>query len=157
MRRQPTLFAPPTAALTARSCTCRADYNIQCFPKADGEAENAGQWWALAVISFIGLIVVSAGFPLGCAFLMRRRMNREREMVRKQKKSSVISQRDFGRDFSFIAGEYKPEAYYAECVDLLRKLMLTGLIGLIYPGTVFQSFCCVTISLFFLALHVWMW
>ena len=46
---------------------------------------------------------------------------------------------------------------YAECVDLLRKLMLTGLIGLIYPGTVFQSFCCVTISLFFLALHVWMW
>ena len=94
-------------------------------------SEHAGQWWALAVISFIGLIVVCAGFPLGCAFAMRRRMNREREMVRKQEKSSVISQRDFGRDFSFIAGEYKPEAYYAECVDLLRKLMLTGWVLLI--------------------------
>ena len=40
---------------------------------------------------------------------------------------------------------------------LLRKLMLTGAIGLVSPGTVLQSFCSVTISLFFLALHVWMW
>jgi hypothetical protein len=33
--------------------------------------------------------------------------------------------------------------YYAECVDLVRKLVLSGLIGLINPGTVFQSFCSV--------------
>ena len=110
VRRQQSLFAALTTALTAQPRACRADYTIQCFPTADGEDENAGKWWALAVISFAGLIVVSAGFPLGCAFLMRRRMKRETEMVRKQEKSSVISQRDFGRDFSFIAGEYKPEA-----------------------------------------------
>ena len=84
-------------------------------------------------------------------------MKRENEMVRKKEKSSVIAQRDFGRAFSFIAGEYRPEAFYAEPVDLLRKLMLTGAIGLVSPGTVLQSFCSVTISLFFLALHIWMW
>ena len=46
---------------------------------------------------------------------------------------------------------------YAECVDLLRKLVLTGLLGIIPAGTVLQSFCSVGISLFFLAMHVWMW
>ena len=88
---------------------------------------------------------------------MRSAMNKERALVRHNKKSLVIAQRDFSVRFNYITREFKPESYYAEPVDLLRKLMLTGLIGLIYPGTVFQSFCCVTISLFFLALHVWMW
>ena len=48
-------------------------------------------------------------------------------------------------------------ADYAECVDLLRKLFLTGVLGIIPAGTVLQSFCSVVISLFFLAMHVWMW
>ena len=78
-------------------------------------------------------------------------------MVRRKEKSLVVAQRDFGVRFNYIAGEFKPEAYYAEPVDLLRKLMLTGAIGLVSPGTVLQSFCSVTISLFFLALHIWMW
>ena len=90
-------------------------------------------------------------------FWMRKDRNKDLVLVRLEKKSAVIAQRDFGKKFNYIAGEFKPESYYAEPVDLMRKLMLTGLIGLIYPGTVFQSFCCVTISLFFLALHVWMW
>ena len=141
--------------LSAEQRVLEADYTIQCFP--DGDAEHAGEWWALAVTSWVGLAVLSVGFPLMMAAVMWRRMKRENEMVRKKEKSSVIAQRDFGRDFSFIAGEYRPEAYYAEPVDLLRKLMLTGAIGLVSPGTVLQSFCSVTISLFFLALHVWMW
>ena len=37
------------------------------------------------------------------AAVMWRRMQRENEMVRQKEKSSVIAQRDFGRDFSFIA------------------------------------------------------
>jgi hypothetical protein len=43
--------------------------------------------------------------------------------------------------------------YYAECVDLIRKLVLSGLIGLINPGTVFQSFCSVIFSLAFMVTH----
>ena len=66
-------------------------------------------------------------------------------------------------------GDFRPEAYVAECVvsiawytnertndirpephlpegcrcfqDLFRKLVLTGFIGLLAPGTVLQSFC----------------
>ena len=78
-------------------------------------------------------------------------------MVRRGEKSLVVAQRDFGRRFNYIAGEYKPGSYFAEPVDLLRKLMLTGFIGIIPAGTVLQSFCSVVCSLFFLAMHVHMW
>ena len=84
-------------------------------------------------------------------------MTKERAMVRRGEKPLVVAQRDFGRRFSYIAGEFKSESYYAEPVDLLRKLMLTGFVGIIPAGTVLQSFCSVAISLFFLAMHIWMW
>ena len=76
-----------------------------------------------------------------------------RRQVRLRQKSRVVAYRDFGRKFEFIAGDFKPTAYYAECVDLIRKLVLSGLIGLINPGTVFQSFCSVIFSLAFMVTH----
>ena len=88
---------------------------------------------------------------------MRRAWNRELELVRHSNKSRVIMQRDFGVEFNYIAGEYKPGCYLAEPMDLLRKLILTGVLGLIPPGTVLQSFFSVVFSLFFLAWHVYMW
>ena len=69
----------------------------------------------------------------------------------------MVAHRDFGRKFEFIAGDFKPTAYYAECVDLIRKLVLSGVIGLINPGTVFQSFCSVLFSLVFLVIHIKLW
>ena len=87
---------------------------------------------------------------------MRRVKKKEDARVRRGK-SRVVSHRDFGLKFSYIAGEFRPESYYAECVDLLRKLMLTGVLGLIHAGTVLQSFCSVVMSMFFLGLHIAMW
>ena len=77
--------------------------------------------------------------------------------MRLRQKSRVVAYRDFGRKFEFIAGDFKPTAYYAECVDLIRKLVLSGLIGLINPGTVFQSFCSVIFSLAFMVIHIKIW
>ena len=88
---------------------------------------------------------------------MRNEMNEEKAMVRRDEKPLVVAQRDFGVRFNYIAGDFKSESYFAEPVDLLRKLMLTGFVGIIPAGTVLQSFCSVAISLFFLAMHVWMW
>ena len=132
----------------------------------------------MATFSALGMIFV-AGFPVGestfqnvqnssrqltkrvhCTGMwlwMMREMKKERAMARRGEKSLVVAQRTFGRRFNYIAGEFLPERYYAEPVDLLRKLMLTGFLGIIATGTVMQSFCSVVISLFFLAMHVWMW
>ena len=103
------------------------------------------------------MYVTSAAPHIGMLLKMRSAMKKERAMVRRGEKSLAVAHRDFGVRFNYIAGEFKPEAYYAEPVDLLRKLMLTGFLGIIPAGTVLQSFCSVAISLFFLAMHVWMW
>ena len=53
-------------------------------------------------------------------------------------------------------GEFKQTAYYAECVDLLRKFMLSGLVSLLAPGTVIQSFVTALFSLVFMVIHALM-
>ena len=90
-----------------------------------------------------------------------RRMNRywtkHMNKVRRGEKSRVVAQRDFRRKFGYMSGDFRAEAYYAESVDLIRKLMMSGLLSLIRPGTVFQSFCSVLISLTFVTVHIKIW
>ena len=56
-----------------------------------------------------------------------------------------------------MSGDFRPEAYYAECVDLFRKLAMTGVLVLLAPGTIIQSFCSVLLSVFFLAVQIKLW
>jgi hypothetical protein len=53
----------------------------------------------------------------------------------------------------FVQGEFKPSGYYAECVDLIRKLVLSGMVSLLAPGTVMQSFATAWFSLVFMVIH----
>ena len=53
----------------------------------------------------------------------------------------------------FVQGEFKPSGYYAECVDLIRKLVLSGMVSLLAPGTVMQSFATALFSLVFIVIH----
>ena len=88
---------------------------------------------------------------------MRRVWIKQMSAVRRGEKSRVIAQRDFRRKFGYMSGDFKAEAYFAESVDLIRKLMMSGLLSLIRPGTVFQSFCSVLISLTFVTAHIKIW
>ena len=88
---------------------------------------------------------------------MRRVWFKQMSAVRRGEKSRVIAQRDFRRKFGYMSGDFKAEAYFAESVDLIRKLMMSGLLSLIRPGTVFQSFCSVLISLTFVTVHIKIW
>ena len=88
---------------------------------------------------------------------MRRVWTKQMSAVRRGEKSRVIAQRDFRRKFGYMSGDFKAEAYFAESVDLIRKLMMSGLLSLIRPGTVFQSFCSVLISLTFVTVHIKIW
>jgi hypothetical protein len=49
--------------------------------------------------------------------------------------------------------EFKPQGYYAECIDLVRKLVLSGMVSLLSPGTVVQSFVTAVFSLIFMVIH----
>ena len=145
------------------------DYSVEC---------SGTQWWVLAVLSALGILVISIGFPVGMfvwcvrqpaiVFIqpyrtfvvvgrMHRYWNKKMREVRRGEKSRVVAQRDFRRKFGYMSGDFRAEAYYAESVDLIRKLMMAGLLSLIRPGTVYQSFCSVVISLFFVGVHIKIW
>ena len=53
----------------------------------------------------------------------------------------------------FCQREFKPSGYYAECIDLVRKLVLSGMVSLLSPGTVVQSFVTAVFSLLFMVIH----
>ena len=146
------------------------DYSVEC---------SGTRWWVLAILSTLGILVISVGFPVGmfiwCVCLharpptgradltdwrscrMQRVWTKQMDAVRRGEKSRVIAQRDFRRKFGYMSGDFRAEAWFAESVDLIRKLMMSGLLSLIRPGTVFQSFCSVLISLTFVTVHIKIW
>ena len=72
----------------------RKDYDIECA---------GASWSLLAVVSIVGVAVVSIGFPVGMALWMRRKMNEELRKVQREGKRPAMAYRDFRRKFSFIS------------------------------------------------------
>ena len=72
-----------------------SDYDVKCY--------EGSQWWALAVVSAFGLVVVSIGFPVGMALWMRNTMSEELRKVRYEGKGRSVAYRDFRRKFSYIS------------------------------------------------------
>ena len=72
-------------------------------------------------------------------------------------KPRVLAFRDFAHRFKFMSGEFRHDAYYAECIDLVRKLCMSGLLSLIEPGSVFQGYMAVLFSFTFVLIHVGVW
>ena len=126
-----------------------ADYSVLCG--ADW------QWNIVAVFSAVFIAAVSFGVPIGMFYVMQKFMDAEMQKADHLKKSRVVAYRDFHREYGFMAGDYKSSAYYAECIDLVRKCFMTGMLVLLAPGTVIQSFCSVLLAMFFLAVQVKLW
>ena len=135
----------------------QTDYSVYCVANFWTLAGGSTLWWILAAVSALGLAFISFGVPIFMFLRMRRSMAKYMRDVKHGKTKRIIAYRDFNSKYGFAAGDYKPEAYYAEPVDLIRKLILSGFMGLIYPGSVLQSFLSVIFSIVFLLLHIKMW
>ena len=105
------------------------DYGVDCYTTS---------WYVLAVVSVLGILFLSIGAPAGMLVWQFRYHNKQMWLVRLALKSRVSAYSEFRLKFGYMTADFKPEAYYSECVDLVRKLMLTGVISWIFPGTVFQ-------------------
>ena len=131
-----------------------ADYSIEC---GTASTEDGLLWVAVAVLSFLGIALVSVGVPVYMWARMRKVWKVQMQKANMLKVSRVVAYRDFHRRFGYMSGDFKPEAYYAECVDLFRKLAMTGVLVLLAPGTIIQSFCSVLLAVFFLAVQIKLW
>eukprot|EP01051_Picozoa_sp_SAG22_P012861 SAG22_NODE_1377_length_4550_cov_2.979555_2_plen_997_part_00 len=105
----------------------------------------------------VALVMVLV-FPLGVPGFMLFMLQLNRKWLRDpenvdvpEKKSWYIGGR---KKFEFLVKDYKPEYYYWECVEMLRKLLLTGIIIFIDPGSTAQVFVACNISFFFFSLQM---
>jgi hypothetical protein len=53
--------------------------------------------------------------------------------------------------FDFVLGDYNKEHWYWEIVEFGRKLLLSGLMGLVGRGSIAQAVVCTVIAFFFFA------
>lgn len=71
------------------------DYETEC-------SVGNTTWWILAVMSFIGLLGVSLGIPIGMWIWMRSVMQDEVKNIHEKTKSRARAYRDFRDKFSYI-------------------------------------------------------
>jgi hypothetical protein len=69
----------------------------------------------------------------------------------------VVRDVNIGTQYSFLMDAYRPQCLYFESLDILRKLLLVGVVVFIGRGTVLQSLCAAAVSFAFFALHVKVW
>ena len=56
------------------------DYSVKCFTPV---------WWTLAIISVLGILMISVGVPVGMWLWMRRKMDKEMRQVRSREKGRI--------------------------------------------------------------------
>jgi hypothetical protein len=66
----------------------------------------------------------------------------------------VIRDVTIGRDYSFLMDAFKPDYLYWEALDMLRKLLLVGVVLWIGRGTVAQLSVAIVLSFGFFALQM---
>ena len=57
--------------------------------------------------------------------------------------------------YEFLVGDYKPVYYHWDCVEMLRKVALTGLVSFVSRGSVSQLVVAIVISIASLTASAW--
>eukprot|EP01050_Picozoa_sp_SAG11_P002364 SAG11_NODE_118_length_15921_cov_30.283448_3_plen_550_part_00 len=107
-----------------------ADYQISCDTLAHV------LYLAVAILA-VGLYPV--GIPLGTLFLLIR-----------SRKEMAVENSPARLRYSFLVSDYKPEYYYWETLEMLRKVILTGLLIFLARGSILQLVVGILITFVFL-------
>lgn len=136
------LLYPGLTAKIFEGLTCRdlggvsvldVDYSVNC------EKTVAVRWLGCGALVLI--------WPVGLPVVLFWSMYKKKDRI-------VAGDEETLQTFDFVLGDYVPERWYWECVELSRKLVLSGLIGLVGRGTIAQCFTATLISFFYFAIAV---
>eukprot|EP01052_Picozoa_sp_SAG31_P017485 SAG31_NODE_1197_length_9441_cov_5.823592_2_plen_916_part_00 len=114
------------------------DHTIEC--QAGGEITVE-----YAAISGLASILVLA-WPVGMPALLGFFLWRSKEKIHANDEDTL-------KLFDFVIGSYTQKHWYWELVELARKLVLAGLVGLLGRGTVAQMVIAQLVAFFFFALQ----
>eukprot|EP01052_Picozoa_sp_SAG31_P027783 SAG31_NODE_2629_length_5350_cov_2.286612_5_plen_713_part_01 len=140
--------------LSAELCVLRANYEMLCY---------TSKHKLYKVVAFVVMVVFSFGVPVGVVVLMMRRLREyttadkiDRFVARHvatelqtDDTSAMDAIRDvmMGRQYSFFVNAYKPRYYFWEGYDMVRKLLLVGMLTLAGQGSTAQLFVGICISI----------
>ena len=116
----------------------RADTRIDCNSPA-----YTPIWYEAAVM----VVVFIVGVPLYWLHSLHKH-RADIQAVGEDGEASVAAQQ-----FSFLVGAYKPEYYMWEVAEMWRKVILTGLVSLVDPGSMVQIMVAASLSLGFAMTH----
>ena len=86
-----------------------ADYAIEC---------ESSKYQLFRVFAMFTILAVPVGIPVGAFLLMR-----------KSEEKILAEDLDTLRQFNVLVGDYEPQYYYWECIELGRKLILAGFVS----------------------------
>jgi hypothetical protein len=147
--------------LDAEHWVLRMDYSVDC---------NDEKHVFYRIVAGVMMFAFAFGIPVGMGILMVRRMREysstggtDRFMARRVADELKITDveaadaiRDVttGREYSFLVNAYKPRYYHWEGVDMVRKLVLVGVLVMVGRGSVSQLFVAAVVSCISLVLQV---
>jgi hypothetical protein len=118
---------------TSPGSVLHADYDLDC------DATAGFRWTVGATLVLVWPIAVPVVL-FGLMFRVRKELREEEEDVTSM--------------FSFLVADYKPQHWYWEPVELVRKLLLSGILSLVGRGSIAQAALGTAISFAFFALHL---
>eukprot|EP01046_Picozoa_sp_COSAG06_P049430 COSAG06_NODE_7608_length_2443_cov_1.659983_3_plen_416_part_01 len=157
--------------LGAESSYLEVDYSVDC---------TSTRYSYYQALAYVLVVVVPVGWPLGllAALLHQWRQSRERwhevdNVNHRDLRQSLASELLPGGDmqtqsfaeyhrkraeqlFGFVVNDYRPECFWFEPVDMLRKLSLSGLLQFVHRGTAAQCFCGCAISFASFGVQQWL-
>ena len=133
---------PPTGTDETEICFLQTDLSVVC------ERLGSTHYAPRDIISAaLATIVVWGGcVPLLYASLLyRARASLERRHAPTQ----------LSRSLGFLVDGYNPGYFWWELIELLRKLLLTGFLALLQPGSLLQLFCAIIVALVIFAIELY--
>ena len=120
------------------------DMSLRCFQ---------GPWFALASISCIAMCVYVIGIPLATFVVLRKVRNgilAERKRREAEPAFVDVASKNALQSLGSLTAGYDEEFWFWEVVEMIKKMLLTGGLVLIAPGSSAQILLGVLIILFYI-------
>jgi hypothetical protein len=95
---------------------------------------------------FYGVAMVLT-FPVGVSAVYFRLLYMNREKIRQTEEVRELDEELM--NIAFLFDPYKPEYWYFEVVETMRRLLMTGALSSVRPGSFTQLSCGLSLSIFF--------
>lgn len=124
----------------------KADFSIECgsatvHTRAFGSAHSFDWYRGWAVVA---AFIYPLGVPVFFFFVLW--LNRKQLFVEGSDEPTAELEDEMG----FLYGGYRKDLWWWECVELLRKLVLTGIIAIYKPGSPEQLFLAIVLAVTFI-------